>query len=149
MTKLIFKAFGITLLILSPVIGWFIYDYQLYLTQPVSTDQKSIEFEVSPGTSLRKLIQTLGDKKIITRPHYFFWHARMNHPSLKIYAGEYSLPPGGSPRDLLKILASGKVKTYSLTLVEGWTFKQVIEAVRNHSGLKKELVERLPTDIMK
>ncbi len=149
MKKLIFKALGITLLLLSPVIGWFVYDYQLYLTQAVSLDKQRIDFEILPGTSLRKLVQELSAKKVISRPHYFQWHARLNHPSLKIYSGEYSLPPGGSPRDLLKMLASGKVKTYSLTLVEGWTFKQVVEAVRNHSGLKKELVERLPQDIMK
>lgn len=50
-------------------------------------------------------------------------------------AGEYRLEYGLKPRALLRKLAAGSVVQHRLTLVEGWTFRQVMVALGNEAGL--------------
>ena len=56
---------------------------------------------------------------------------------------------GLTPAALLDLLVSGKVIEYSLTLVEGWTFAQVLEATRSHPVLVQSLApDAGPGDVM-
>ena len=47
----------------------------------------------------------------------------------RLKVGEYDLPPGTTPIDLLHLFVSGKTVQYGLTLLEGWSFKQVRAAI--------------------
>ena len=40
-------------------------------------------------------------------------------------AGEYELPPGTTPRSLLRLFESGAVVQHPVTIVEGWTFRDL------------------------
>jgi UPF0755 protein len=51
-------------------------------------------------------------------------------------AGEYRLAPVMRPRELLELLASGRVITYRLTLVEGWNFRQVAQLLDGNEVLE-------------
>jgi len=62
---------------------------------------------------------------------------RLEPPAIK--TGEYQLDPGITPRELLQLLSSGAVVQYRFTLVEGWTFRQLLQALANDDVLKNTL----------
>ena len=62
---------------------------------------------------------------------------RLEPPAIK--AGEYQLEPGITPRGLLQLLSSGAVVQYRFTLVEGWTFTQLLQALANDEVLRQTL----------
>ena len=47
--------------------------------------------------------------------------------------------PGLTPRGMLGLIVSGKVVQYPLTIPEGWTFEQIMEAVQDNTVLKHTL----------
>jgi UPF0755 protein len=66
----------------------------------------------------------------------------------RIKSGEYRLEPGLTPTGLLDLLVAGKTIQYSLTLVEGWNFKQVMGAIAEHPELVQTLDSEPPEAIM-
>jgi len=57
----------------------------------------------------------------------------------KLHAGEYALPVGITPRQLLAKMAAGEVIQHHFTIVEGWTFALLREALARDAGLKQTL----------
>jgi len=139
MKLLIFKAVGITILFLSIISGWVIYDYKNFLSAPLKISSEKYNFKVAPGMSLKKIAYALETQKLLEKPHYFIWHGKFSGKSHLIHAGEYHLKKGWTPRELLLALVSGKVKTYSITVVPGWTFKQMLQEIDKHQNLKHTL----------
>jgi UPF0755 protein len=65
------------------------------------------------------------------------WRLLMRMEPAVIRAGEYALDGMMRPRDLLDKLSSGDVVQYRFTLVEGWTFEQMMEALSAQEALTK------------
>jgi len=65
--------------------------------------------------------------------------ARWNGQAAKLKAGEYWLAPGTTPPQFLDQLVAGRVKVYSLTIVEGWTFRQMLRAIHVHDAIRQTL----------
>ncbi len=93
-------------------------------------------FEVPPGAGLRQVSARLHEQGIIEAPEFFHWYARALGRAASIRAGEYLLEPGISAAELLDLLVSGDVVLHTLTVVEGWTFSQMQEAVRAHPAIR-------------
>src|SRR5690606_33307884 len=75
--------------------------------------------------------------------------ARWQGVARNIKAGEYDIRPATTPPEFLRQIVVGKVKQYSLTLVEGWTFSQVMRAVQSNPHLRQTLKEVPLSEIMK
>lgn len=59
--------------------------------------------------------------------------------SSKVQAGEYHIPPGMLPNELLDMLVAGKVVQYSFTLVEGWNTRQLLAALKQNPDITHTL----------
>jgi UPF0755 protein len=79
---------------------------------------------------------------------YLRWHAIVAGKSEAIKAGEYLLEPGVTPRQLLEQVVNGAVLQHSLTVVEGWTFAQLLEALRRQEAIDHTLGGADPDEIM-
>jgi UPF0755 protein len=101
---------------------------------------------VKPGTSLSAVANDLKSKGILRQPLYLRALAKDLGVSNKIKAGEYLIPSGTTPEMLLERFVRGKVIEYSLTLIEGWNFKQALEAVRGHPMLVQTLPKSMSTE---
>jgi UPF0755 protein len=72
----------------------------------------------------------------------------------QIKAGSYELKPNTTPRALVDQLVRGEFAQESLTIIEGWTFKQMRAALAASPSLKhdtaglsdKELMEKISTE---
>jgi UPF0755 protein len=73
---------------------------------------------------------------------------RVSGDARKIKAGSYELEEGVTPRSLLKKLVSGDQALKTVTLVEGWTFDQVREALLKAEHLRQETRGLKPEIIM-
>jgi UPF0755 protein len=66
----------------------------------------------------------------------------------KLQAGEYLFAPGTTPRQLLAQIAAGKVISRRFTLVEGWTLKQTLAALKRDPHIVHTLDGVSATELM-
>lgn len=115
---------------------------------PVVTGTRAVDVEVTPGAPLRQVAAELHAQGVLPQPFDLVWLARLRGDTHALRAGEYLVPPGTSVAGLLDLLKSGKVVLHSLTLVDGWTFKQVMQAVDSNPALRHTLAGKNSTAIM-
>jgi len=133
------RILGIIIIVGSIVAGWYWSAYQTFLDTPLAVPDEGLVLNVAPGTTLKRLSSELAGKGVLTQPDFLYWHARWENLAHRIRAGEYLVRKGTRPQAFLELLVGGKTISYSLTLLEGWNFKQVMAAVRGNPILKREL----------
>ncbi len=126
---------------------WYVKDQESRLYEPLSLT-KTLTYVVEPGTTLRQVASDLEGLGALRTPRAFVWWARWQGLANNIKAGEYEITPGTSAVSLLEDFVNGKVLQRSLTLVEGWSFEQVMNAVDNSPHLVHSLVGLDDTTVM-
>jgi UPF0755 protein len=127
--NLVFKLLGVLILLSSFALGWLIMDYNAFLRTPVNIGAQDVTYVIEPGTSVKRLARDLQAQGIIEKPWVFIAMTRLRGVAGAIKAGEYAFRPGLTPPQLLEQIVKGEVIQYALTLVEGWSFRQVMAAV--------------------
>ncbi|MEE9357873.1 endolytic transglycosylase MltG [Candidatus Vondammii sp. HM_W22] len=130
---------GLLIITVSLLIAWFVMEFKQFANTPMKLSKEGVYYLLEPGTSLSGLARDLMDKGMVDSKLYFRLLARWQGSAAKIKAGEYHLQSGMTPNALLALLVSGSVTSYTLTLVEGWNFLQVLSAIRQQSALKQTL----------
>jgi len=127
-------------LITGAAAGWLYNDYQRFTRQvlPVAEDEV---FMLSRGTRFGALQQQLAEKGWIENRHYFRLLARESGLGRKLKAGEYRIPVGTTPLQLLQILASGKSIQHRVTLIEGSRFSELRAQLMADERLSHKLTE--------
>ncbi len=118
--------------------GWLFMQVDDYLDTPLPLHE-AVSYELQSGSNFIAVLNDLSGQGIVTRPRYLRWYGRVSGLDRKIKAGEYQLQAGMTPRQLIAMLTRGKVRQYSLTIVEGWTFRQMMDLVRRSRELKQTL----------
>ncbi len=142
------RLLGILVLLASFAAAWAMMEYRRFIDTPLSLPQEGGLVTVAQGSSLATLSRQLAEQGYLDDPLYLRLLARWDGTASRIQAGEYRIPAGTRPRELLALLVAGRVTSYSLTLVEGWTFKQVMAAIRANDALKQTLQGLTPEQIM-
>ena len=142
------RILGILIITVSFAIAWLMMDFSQFADGPMDLPPEGVNYTLDPGTSTARLARDLTERGYLDKPLYFRLLARWEGLAHKIKAGEFQIPAATSPRQLLNLLVSGKVTTYSLTLVEGWNFKQVREAIAGQQALEQTLAELSDQEIM-
>ena len=147
MKNLAVKLLGIIILIGSLGIGWFWQSVNTFSNTPLRISAASIDFTIEPGTSLTSLARQLKTMGLIDSVSHFIWMIRLQGLPDKIQKGEYQIPSGITPKELLALFAGGKVKQYAFTIVEGWTVSQLLKAMRQDAHIVSTLAEKSDADI--
>ncbi len=133
------RWFLLIILIIFCIVSGFLYsDYQEFLDYP-SENSQTVVFEVKQGESVGVVSSRLYQAGLINNVRWFKLLAYMEKVETSIKAGEYSLVAGITPADILATLVAGRVNQYSITFVEGWTFKQCLQALNKNSFIKQTL----------
>lgn len=111
---------------------------QAAMDQPLSLARAEI-YTLTPGTSLRALAGDLDARGWLQHAWQLVLQGRLDGVAQSLRAGEYRLDPGTTPRQLLQMVVAGRVVQYQLTLLEGWTFAQIMDAVRSSPVLQQTL----------
>lgn len=91
--------------------------------------------------SLPQTAQKLHDIGAVEHPWLFMLGAVASGKASQIKAGEYLIPAGARPGDILNILCSGKVIVHKVTIPEGYTVKQIVDLLNELPHLTGEVVE--------
>jgi UPF0755 protein len=109
-----------------------------YITQPLQIEQEQI-FTIKPGTSFSRVLADLTEEQYIAQSDVVKLVRRL-HPELtQLKAGTYLLEPGLNLTQALEVFKQGKEHQFSITFVEGSTFKEWREALVNASYLEHEI----------
>jgi UPF0755 protein len=116
--------------------------------QPITNQESVIPFTVLPGSGVGLASQQIAAAGVPVNPFLFSLLARVTQKASRIKAGSYELKPGTSPRRLIDQLVRGEFAQESLTIIEGWTFKQMRQAIAGNKGLKHDTAELSDKDLM-
>ena len=122
-------------------------DMSIFLNKPLPV-QSTILYEFKAGSSVATLSKDLTQQGLIDRPYYLSIWTRITGKARKLKAGEYEIKPGMSPNDLLHAMIHARVQQYSITLVEGRTFWQMMNQINEASNLKHQLRGLTDSEIM-
>lgn len=139
MRSILIRLFALLLFVAAVGTGIMVWKYQAFLATPLMIGSQGLVLEVSRGTGLRQLSDSLAVRGVIESPDLLVLHARLEGLDTGIKAGEYILAPGTTPLQLLEQLTQGEVILHALTLVEGWTFDQMMAAIRADDRLLQTL----------
>jgi UPF0755 protein len=116
--------------------------------QPITSDGAPIEFSVTPGSGVGAASQQIVAAGVPVNPFLFSLLARVTQKASRIKAGSYELKPGTTPRRLIDQLVRGEFAQESLTIIEGWTFRQMRQAVAAATSLKHDTVGLSDKELM-
>ena len=124
------------------------YKFNQFQTQPINLSAESTLFTIYSGNTLRQVAQRLADKGYIQDPLMFITLAKINDDGSHIKAGEFRIKSTHSPQDLITLFKKGNSILYSFTIIEGWTFKQLLHAVKDDPVLVQTINNAKITTIM-
>ncbi len=109
---------------------------------------ESVEVVVGPGMPPRAVAQAIVDAGVKVNPSLLYAWFRLSGDARTIKAGTYEFARNTTPRGLLQQLVQGEESMLAITLVEGWTFNQVREALAKAEHLKPATLGLEPMEIM-
>jgi UPF0755 protein len=109
-----------------------------WLNQPMDTRQATLDLSIEPGTSPKSIAQAVVDAGAQTSPTLLYAWFRVSGQSRQMRAGSYEIAPGTTPQRLLNMLVRGEESLRTLTIVEGWNWRQVRQALAKAESLKPD-----------
>lgn len=133
MKKFLVFIIGVSIVFAGAIAFW--------ARQPIiSADQSPIEFTIKSGSGVRGATQQIANAGVPVQPVLLEILARATGRGTRMKAGSYELKPGATPLNLINQLARGEFAQEALTIIEGWTFKQMRQAIAEHQALKHDTV---------
>jgi len=105
-------------------------------------------FLIKSGSNIKSIAQDLTRQKIIEDPWLFILLAKLKGVETRVRAGEYKLQAGQSPGEMLEMFARGNSVQYSFTVIEGWSFRQMLAALAADSIIENTLDGKSDAEIM-
>lgn len=123
-------------------------DYRRFSETPLPGAHADATIDIARGARYRDIVRQLRRERI-SRAAPLYWRVLGRELGVagRLHAGEYALPPGTTPRDLLRKMAAGEVVQHRFTIVDGWTFRQLRLALAADGGLVQTLPGASDEDI--
>lgn len=117
------------------------------LQQSLNLTQEKL-LDVPAGSSPTGVLNRLQADGVIKDAFWLRLYWRFNLQGQSLHSGEYRMAPGMNAESLLDLWQKGEVVQYSVTLVEGWTFRQVRAALAKQVKLEQTACELSDTELM-
>lgn len=136
------RAFGVVsiLLILATLMASLVWLQSpmgfKYTPSQVVSATEVIDLNIEPGTSPRAVAQAISDAGADVSPSLLWLWFRVSGQDRAIKAGSYEITAEMSPKTVLNMLARGEETLRTITLVEGWTFKQFRQALAKAENIQ-------------
>ena len=119
-----------------------------FALSPIALPSPTVEFSIRPGSALRSATRQVIEAGVPVPGWQFNLLARAYGESERLKAGTYEVSTGATPLSLLRKITRGEYAQAEILFVEGWTFRQMREAMNAHAGLKHDSAELSDGDIM-
>ncbi|WP_223789003.1 endolytic transglycosylase MltG [Marinicella meishanensis] len=139
MKKVLLSIAGVVILLVAGV-GFFLYQqYQQFLLTPVFKNLPVV-LDIEKGSHYSDFVAMVHDQGGYGSEMNWKIMARFNDLGGAIKSGEFEIAEAMTPRELITYIDDYRVKTYSITIVEGHTWEQIKKQFLN-SPLKQVLVD--------
>ncbi|KQM75757.1 endolytic transglycosylase MltG [Xylophilus sp. Leaf220] len=109
-----------------------------WLHQPLAVRTPMVDLSIEPGRTPRGVAQDVANAGVMVDPRVLYLWFRLSGQDRQIRAGSYELDGTTTPRNLLQKLVRGDEALRNVTLVEGWNFRQVRDALAKAEQLKPD-----------
>jgi len=136
--------------ILAAILGVAILVFQLLSFQHgnIALPQQPTIFLIKSGSNIKSIAQDLSMQKIIDDPWLFILLAKVKGVETRVRAGEYEIKTEMTPEELLEKFTQGSAIQYSLTVIEGWSFRQMLAAIADDPIIEYTLGDKSDEEIM-
>ncbi|MGI4848860.1 MAG: endolytic transglycosylase MltG [Janthinobacterium lividum] len=107
-----------------------------------------VAFSIAPGSGVHGATQDIARAGVPLQPWLLELLARLTGRAPRLKAGSYELKPGTSPHRLLNQLARGEFAQESIAIIEGWTFRQMRQAIALNRGLKQDTLDLTDAELL-
>jgi UPF0755 protein len=128
-----FFVAALLLLVAAAAAGWW------WLGRPLPLRSDRVEVSIEPGTTPREVVRLWLEAGVDTSPELLYQWFRWSGQARKIRAGSYEIGTGTTPRELLDKMVRGDEALENLRLIDGWTFRQVRQALAEAPNLKQSI----------
>jgi len=122
---------------------WYIYSN---ITRELTPGQSL--YNIEKGSSLRDFSKTLENRGIIAREWPLLVWATFTGKATRIQAGEYRFPETTNLKSIVKQILDGEVVTYSVTIIEGWTFSDIRKMLQKSEHLTDDIADLSELEIL-
>jgi UPF0755 protein len=143
-----FRLVGLLVLVASFAGAWLIMDFQAFRSHPLAVPDQGVALLVKPGENLKRLASRLHADGLLDKPLYLVLLGRYLGLDARIKAGEFRVPAGVTPEQLLEQLSRGQVVQYNLTLIEGENFRDMMKRVAADEVLQHTLANADGAQVM-
>jgi UPF0755 protein len=119
---------------------------QLYVSPGPAGEVSRVE--VTPGSSLRSVLNHLQAQGTIADARAVTWWLRLKSRQVRVEAGVYEIPAHASAQEILTLFAEGKVVLEQLTVVEGATCAEFLAALADHPSVAHTLRGKSAAQVM-
>jgi len=126
--------------------AWLVFSN--WLERPLAIGAAPVTVDVPRGQPFAVTARELAARGLLDHPAWLVAYARAVGADARVHAGEYELPPGTTPRSLLRLFESGAVVQHPVTIVEGWTFRDLRRALEREPHLEQTLAGRDDAAVM-
>ena len=121
---------GVALLLVAVSAAFVSFEVARFLSSELDVPETGSVFEIPPGSSFRAVTGELVDRGIIDSDLWYRVYARFAGDPVVVQAGEYKIKAGTTAGELLEQFATGAVRLYSFTIVEGWNHRDLLAALQ-------------------
>jgi UPF0755 protein len=129
------------------LLGLSVWQQDVALKQPLNLTQEQL-LDVPAGSTPTGVLNRLQADGVIKDAFWLRLYWRFNLSDQSFHSGEYRMTPAMDAKALLGLWQRGEVVQYSLTLVEGWNFRQVRAALAKQLKLEQNLTGLSDTELM-
>lgn len=131
------------------LLGVSAYFFQDYITEtPLDLNSPSYVLLVTPGMPVQKIADQMARDGLLKYPKLFVYWVYISDARSSLKAGEYLIKQGSTAQDVINLLVSGKVIQHPFTIVEGWNFETMMQAIQQAPELKQTLLGLTAKEIM-
>ena len=143
------RIMALALLAAVAAVGMGAFFVKQWWSAPLAIGNTPVTVDIARGATLGSVARGLAQRGVLSHPRWLVALARLTGADAQVRAGEYAVPAGTTPQTLLQLFVAGVVVQHSVTLVEGWTFRELRRALERQDVLDNTLRGRSDAEIMR
>ena len=130
------------------IVGILVFQLLYFQHNNIKLPQQPTVFLIKSGSNIKSIAQDLSMQKIIEDPWLFILLAKVKGVETRVRAGEYEIEAAMTPEDLLEKFTQGSAIQYSFTIIEGWSFRQMLSQLARDPVIESTLGGKSNEEIM-
>jgi UPF0755 protein len=119
-----------------------------YAYRPLPLPVTPFEFDLKQGSNLKSVARDMQQAGLLAQDWPFVWLVRLLGKSAQLKAGSYALTHPVSPMELAGIITRGDVNLSRISIIEGWTFRQMRAALDANPDITHTTIGLSDTEIL-